>query len=267
MTKGKIEKYALYEQRSYEVVKANEIIQKARHSLGLAELKAFSFVVSKVKPKDQPGTEYTFTMNEYCRVLGIEANNGQNIKHIKKSLGNLVSNYFWLTLEDGSETTIHWLEKATLKKGSGKISVRLDSDMQKYICGLYSNYTQYSLLYVLPMKSTYSMRIYELLKSYAFTKKHEFEIDELKRMLGCQHYERFPDFRRNVLDVATKEINEFTDLEISWEPKTQGRKVIAIKFKIKVRDSYDQYINGRKANALLDDPEQLEGQMNIYDYE
>lgn len=256
----------VYEERNYAVVKANEIIQKARYSLGLAELKAFSYIVSKVKPNDASGTEYTFTVNEYCKVLGIDTNNGKNIQDIKKSLKSLRDTSFWLTDENGNESTVGWLEKARIVSGSGKISVRFDEDLHKYICGLYSNYTQYSLLCVLPMKSSYSVRIYELLKSYAFTKHHTFEIEDLKKKLGCLHYERFPDFRRNVLEIATREINEFTDIEISWECVTKGRKVTAVKFRIKQKDSYSLFLSSNKANQLLDG-EQVEGQLNIYDLE
>ena len=234
----KDERLEIIQARDYKVVKGNEIIQKARYDLGLAEIKAFSFIVSKIKPTDQVFCEYTFTINEYCKVLGIDTNNGKNIQTVKKSLKALVDKSFFLTLEDGTETTISWLNKIWIDKGSGKIRVRLDDDLQKFVTGLYTNYTQYELLCTLPMRSSYSIRIYELLKSYAFTKRHTFKVDDLKRMLGCEHYERFPDFRRKVIEIAVKEINQFTDLEVSWEPITKSRKVVEIKFKIKTRDMW-----------------------------
>ena len=135
-----------------------------------------------------------------------------------------------------------------------------DEDIQKYVIGLYGDFTQYSLLSTLPMKSSYSFRIYELLKSYAFTKTHTFDIDDLKNKLGASGYVNFKDFRIKVLEVATKEINEYTDLEIMWEPVKKGKKVIQIHFDIKQRDSWGQYLNIRKAN------EEIDGQMNLMDF-
>lgn len=249
--------------RDYKVVKGNEIIQKARYSLGLAEIKAFSFIISKIKPTDQVFCEYTFSINEYCRVLGIETNNGKNIQTVKKSLKSLVDKSFFLTLEDGTETSISWLNKIWIDKGKGTIRVRLDDDLQKYVTGLYTNYTQYELLCTLPMKSSYSIRIYELLKSYSFTKRHTFKIDELKRALGCEHYERFPDFKRRVIEIAVKEINTFTDLEVSWRPITEGRKVIEIEFYINTRDLLERIETQNKAMAAVNKNNQ---QLNIYDY-
>ena len=249
--------------RDYKVVKGNEIIQKARYSLGLAEIKAFLFIISKIKPTDQVFCEYTFSINEYCRVLGIETNNGKNIQTVKKSLKSLVDKSFFLTLENGTETSISWLNKIWIDKGKGTIRVRLDDDLQKYVTGLYTNYTQYELLCTLPMKSSYSIRIYELLKSYSFTKRHTFKIDELKRALGCEHYERFPDFKRRVIEIAVKEINTFTDLEVSWRPITEGRKVIEIEFYINTRDVLERIETQNKAMAAVNKNNQ---QLNIYDY-
>lgn len=256
----KDDRLEIIQARNYKVVKGNDIIQKARYDLGLAEIKAFSFVLSKIKPTDAAFSEYTFTINEYCKVLGIKTNNGKNIQNVKKSLKNLVDKSFFLTLEDGTETTISWLNKVWIDKGSGKIRVRLDDDLQKYVTGLYTNYTQYELLCTLPMRSTYSIRIYELLKSYAFTKKHTFNLEQLKKTLGCEHYTRFPDFRRKVLEVAVKEINTYTDLEISWQPVTKGKKVIEIAFSIKQRDTLGMYFAAKRA------ADQIDGQMTLEDY-
>ena len=256
----KDDRLEIIQARNYKVVKGNDIIQKARYDLGLAEIKAFSFVLSKIKPTDAAFSEYTFTINEYCKVLGIKTNNGKNIQNVKKSLKNLVDKSFFLTLEDGTETTISWLNKVWIDKGSGKIRVRLDDDLQKYVTGLYTNYTQYELLCTLPMRSTYSIRIYELLKSYAFTKHHIFNLEQLKKTLGCEHYTRFPDFRRKVLEVAVKEINTYTDLEISWQPVTKGKKVIEIAFSIKQRDTLGMYFAAKRA------ADQIDGQMTLEDY-
>lgn len=255
------DKFEIARSRSYKVVKSNEIIQKARYDLPLVEIKAFSFILSKIKPTDQAGQKYTFTLNEYCRVLGIETNNGKNIQTIKQSLQNLRSKTFWVMLENGDETTVGWLDKAWINHGSGKITVRLDETIQNYVIGLFDGkFTQYELLCTLPMRSSYSIRIYELLKSYANLKKHTFDVEELKNMLGCTHYVRFPDFRRKVLDVSTKEINRYTDLSVSWEPVTKGRKVVAISYSIKQLDSWGRFENMDRTSK------QLDGQMSIDDF-
>lgn len=249
----------IIEQRDYKVVKANEIIQRARIDLGIQELKTFAFILSKVKPTDQHGQWYTFSVQEYCKVCGIDSNNGKNYLDVKKALKTLRDKSFWLTDENGKETTVGWLDKAQINKGSGKVKVRFDEDLEKYIIGWFEQYTQYSLCQVLPMQSQYSFLLFEQLKSYANLKEYTFDIDDLKSKIGGIIYTNFKDFRKRVLDIATREINLYTDLEISWQPITKGRKVIQIKFFISERDK--NWGNFRTVKI-----KQMDGQMNLMDY-
>lgn len=265
------ERTKVVEARGYKVVKGNEIIQKARYDLSPAELKVFAFVLSKVKPTDNKDTKYQFTVNDYCDVLGIERNNGGNLQVIKKSLKTLRDTSFFLMNENGEETTVGWLDKVWIRPKSGRIAVRLDEDLQKYVLGYLENYTQYELICTLPMKSAYSIRIYELLKSYCFQNKNEekkmsfhkqreFDLEELKHKLMCDHYVRFVDFRRRVLDVAVREINLYTDLEVRWEPRKTGKRVSKIWFDIMQRDSW------ARLNAFQRGTKELDGQMSIFDF-
>ena len=96
-------------------------------------------------------------------------------------------------------------------------------------------------------------RIYELLKSYAFTNKHTFDLENLKEILSAETYKRFPDFRRKVLEIAVKEINLCTDLEVHWEPICKGRKVIQIAFSINKRTPLERYNASVRAAKSLEE--------------
>lgn len=242
-------------QREYKVVKSNEIIQKARYDLTIQELKTLAYIFSKIKPIDTEDKEYCFSIREYCQVSGIDYNNGGNYEYIKKTLKNLRDKSFWLTEPDGSEVLVGWLSKARINKGTGKIKVKLDEDIAKYVIGLFSNYTQYELLSTLPMRSAYSFRIYELLKSYSYSGRNPkitFDLEELKKKLMATNYDRFPDFRRKVLEIAVKEINIYTDLEVTWEPEKKGKKVIKLIFEVKQKDSWGQYMTFKRVSNQLD---------------
>lgn len=248
-------------EREYKVVKANEIVQRARYDLNITELKALSYIFSKIKPTDTELQEYTFSIKEYCQVCGIDYKNGGNYEYIKSTLKGMRDKSFWIQDENGTETTVGWLGKVKINKGSGKVKIKLDEDMHKYVIGLVDNYTQYGLLSTLPMKSAYSFRIYELLQSYAFTKQHTFDIDELKRLLAAENYINFKDFRKKVIEIAVKEINLYTDLEVSWEPIKMGKKVVQVKFYIKQRDTWGRYYASSRASN------QIEGQISLLDYD
>lgn len=103
-------------------------------------------------------------------------------------------------------------------------------------------YTGYSLQYILPMSSQYSPRLYELLKSYQKNNREWFfNIEELKRILDAQSYDRWPDFKRRILEPAVNEINEYSDLNVAYDTEKEGRKVTRVIF----------YMAGKGQQALL----------------
>ena len=56
------QKMEILEKREYKIVKANEIVQKARNDLSLSELKIMAYIFSKIKPTDTELQEYTFSI-------------------------------------------------------------------------------------------------------------------------------------------------------------------------------------------------------------
>ena len=150
----------------------------------------------------------------------------------------------WMTLEDGSETVVGWLDRVKTNKRSGIAHIKLDEDLAPYLFDLKQQFTQYQLYNVLGMKSAFSVRIYELMKSYSFRHTITIELDELKRLLMVENvksYVNYKDFRVKVLEKAQTEINELTDINIEFEPIKTGRKVTSIKFIIE-----EKFKNSRK---------------------
>lgn len=79
--------------------------------------------------------------------------------------------------------------------------------------------------------------MYELLKSYQYVKQTEIDIENLKVSLYATNYERWADFKRYVLDMAINEINQYTDIKISYTLKKQGKKFSSIVFTIDVKNT------------------------------
>jgi plasmid replication initiation protein len=138
-----------------------------------------------------------------------------------------------VTLENGYETIVRWIERPYINRKSGIIKIKLDELMRPYLLQLKEHFTAYNLYYTLAMKGKYSIRIYELLKSYENLHECTFELENLKKMLSAEKYEVYKDFRVKVLDTALKEINDFGDITVSYDIEKNGRKVDKINFKIK----------------------------------
>lgn len=245
------------ERKGYLVVKANELIQKNRFELSLPEQKTIAFICSMIKPIDDKNSslqmEYDFNIRDYCKVCGLDYNNGNNYADIKAILKKLSDRSMWL--DDGNgEVTVRWLAKVRINKRSGLAKIEIDRDLAPYLFDLGQRFTQYQLNNILAMKSAFSIRIYELMKSYSFQKNKTFDIDELKHLLMVENvksYANFKDFRIYVIEKAQQEINELSDINIYYEPIFKGRKVVKVKFRIESKNVIERAKSISKTNIVL----------------
>ena len=239
------ESFELTKKKGYLVVKGNDLIQRNRFELSLMEQKTVAYICSMIKPIDSGfQSEYEFKIRDYCKICDIDYDNGKNYQDVKATLKKLRDKSMWLTLPDGSETVVGWLDRVTTNKKSGLAHIRIDDRLIPYLFDLKQQFTQYQLYNILGMKSAFSVRIYELMKSYSFRHTIIFELNELKELLMVEHvksYVNYKDFRVKVLEKAQTEINELTDINIEFEPIKTGRKVTSIKFIIE-----EKFKNSRK---------------------
>jgi plasmid replication initiation protein len=224
------------ETRSYIVAKSNDLIQRSRYQLSLEEQKIICYIISKIKPTDTEFQLYSIDIKDFLEICGSDKYNGGNTTMIKAMIKGLADKSIWIRLNDGRETIVRWIERPYIDEGSGIIQIKLDELMKPYLLSLKKNYTQFELIYVLGMGSKYSPRLYEILKSVIY-KTHfvEYDLDKLKTLLDCKNYVRFPDLRRKVLDPATLEISNCTDITVKWEAIRAGRSVEKVRFAIEVK--------------------------------
>jgi plasmid replication initiation protein len=274
------EKLEILKAREYTVSKSNQIVQKSRYDFSVAEQRTIAYICSKIKPieaidraKGVPfQLEYEFNILDYCRTCGIQ-DNGRQYEDVKATLKSLSDKSMWLKQEDGSEVLVRWLAKARTNKRSGKATIKIDEDLAPYLFDLQSKFLSYGLKNILNMKSQYSIRLYELLKSYydmkigqtdhrdKIEKGHNpkkiswtFEVEELKKLLMVENvksYSNYAEFKRKVLEVARKEINELTDISIYFEPITKGRKTIKIKIDVVAKVPMEKWLADNKNDELL----------------
>ena len=233
----------LPEMREYKIVKSNDIIQKARFQLSTQEQKIILYLISKIKPTDKEFESYSFSIVEFCKICGIDSDNGSNYSNLKSTIKSLADKSLWVRLDKNSQTLVRWINKAKIIENSGIVEIRLDDDMKPYLLELKNNFTQYELLYTLAMKSQYSIRLYEILKSYEYKKNIIYEVDILKQILLAENYKLFGDFKRRVIDIAITEINSLSDISITYELIKEGRKYVKIKFTIKLKKDLDERLD------------------------
>lgn len=98
-------------------------------------------------------------------------------------------------------------------------------------------YAGLNLLVLQGLKSKHSAALYELLKDYLRLTKFRCGIEDFRNLMGIgeKQYPIFTMLKKRVLDVAVDEINDKTDISVSYELERFGRKVIYIHFTMKVK--------------------------------
>jgi plasmid replication initiation protein len=118
----------------------------------------------------------------------------------------------------------------TYRKGC--VKAEFNPKLSEMLLQLRGFFTEYNLLEYLTLPSTYSQRLYEILKSWSRLPKVDLAVAELHRLLDTPPSFRadFRQFRVYVLEKAHKDIHEKTSLRFEWEPVKVGRSVESIQF-------------------------------------
>lgn len=226
-------------QQSFEmVVKSNDLIQKSRFSLSATQQKIILYLISKIKYNDEDFEEYEIHIKDFCEVCGIDYTQGSAYKDVKENIKKISDKSMWIEFDD-RETLVRWIEKPTIYKQSGIIKIKFDEDLKPYLLNLKEKYTQYELIYTLQMKSKYSIRLYEILKSKQYDTRKEynttFDVEKLKHLLSAETYTEYKEFNRTVLKKAIEEINKYSDINVFYIPVRCGRNIKKIEFNIKTK--------------------------------
>ena len=220
------------------VRKSNDLIQNAMYSLTLSQQKLMLHIFAMIKPSDTELPRYEMSIYEFLKLCGVDPHNGSMYKQVKKNIEDIANaKVQWIRLAGTQKITMfRWLSSATIDEGTGKIVLTLDQSLKPHLIQLKEFYTTMNITYTLPMKSQYSLKIYELCKSYQnlyLSKKQKGEplvwnIDTLKKQVDC-NAANWAHVRRTVLDKAKSEINGHTDIFFDYEVYEKDRqRVIAI---------------------------------------
>ena len=232
-------KQELEQRRKYRVVMANTVINDMSYKLSLQQLKVLRYMISQIQPTDSPNKLYTMSVKEYCDVCGIDGDSGKNSRDIKSSFDAIDRQVQWIRIPNTRKNVrVRWFNRLIVSEGSGIIEYSWHEDIIEFLFDLVHSgkpYTNYMQEENSVMESRYAFRLFELMKEYHNLKRKVvvFPIDLLKQQLDAEKYERYPDFRRFVLDVAVKEINRYADFNIAYEgQKIKSRAITHISFSI-----------------------------------
>ena len=90
----KIQQIEIYERDRY-VVKANELIQKSRFNLTLQQQKIVLYLISQIERNDKEFKLYSFSIQQFCKVCGINYTSGKNYNDLKEDGTPVIKELGW----------------------------------------------------------------------------------------------------------------------------------------------------------------------------
>ncbi len=217
------------------VVKSNYLIE-ASYRLTTQEQRIILVMASMVKPDDADFQLYRINVRDFNELVGVR--NEAGYTETKEITKNLLKRVLIIrNIENDSELQIGWLASAQYYHGKGYVELEFSPKLKPYLLELRSRFTSYQLKNVLKLKSSYSIRIYELLKQFEKIRERSFEFEDLKKRLGIPEdkYKQYGHFKDKILNKAKKELKGVTDIAFTFREKKKGRKVTGIIFFIKTR--------------------------------
>jgi len=155
----------------------------------------------------------------------------------------------------------HWFDGFNYYENEGRFEFKINKDAEPFFLMLKDFFTRYRLEATKNFKHAATFKLYINVKQWENTSRWEANLDELKYRLGVAgKYPRWSDFSRWFLQPSVDEINEHSDLSITWKPKKSGRRVVGVAFKIKAKCDVAAQ-NAREiheTNQLLKDTEEEE---------
>jgi plasmid replication initiation protein len=224
----------------HRVYQSNNLIE-AVYQVSLLAKKMILCGISQIEPDDDDFKFYMISVEEFKKLTGVVSKEDY-YKLLKRAVVELRAKNF--DIYDPTEGAVYntpFVFECKYDQKNKLVGFSFSPRLKPHLLKLKERgrFTGYELGNVMKMRSTYSIRLYELLKQYEPTehKKRTFELEELKLRVGVEQgkLSRYYDFKKKVLELAKKELPEKTDIDFIYKPIKQGRAVRWIQFTIKPR--------------------------------
>ena len=212
-----------------DIVRLPNDFVEAVYSLSVNAKKLFLSVCLHLNEKN----EIRLHISNIEREVGLKLDH-LNQRHLKKLLKELMSKIIEIRdIENKNKWKLTILVKE-VDYNEGIVTAEISKALLPYFKLAQERlFTRFNIQNIKPLTSIYAIRLYELVKQFDDTGWRTIELDKLRKMLKLEgKYKDNKDFRKWVLEIAKKQINASTDINIDYKLMKEGRKFTKIKLKI-----------------------------------
>ena len=224
------------------VRKANNLVE-GKYRFDIWEMRVFTKMLTMILPSDEDFKEYRIYLKEVIDEFNLAADK-QSYKLLKDGAIKLMKKEIKIirdTDEGEKEFLTHiavGLDSFTSKTQGSYLDISFHPKMKPFLLQLQTQFLMYDVRNILQLQSSYSVRIYELLKQYEKIGKRTFSIDDLKETLAVMDkYPLYANFKQRIIMKAQEDLEAYTDIRFTFEEVKKGRSIQSIVFTIKSNKS------------------------------
>jgi len=231
------------------IIKKPENLVKARYKLSPLAIKFLSTIIANIKRSDDTNEEYIVRVQDFKELTGQKTKRIYEL--IEEALEDLLKNPLKIPLDKEHTKFLmtNWVSSAVYD--AGQVSFLIDKRLKPFLLEVKEKFLKYKLENILSLRSSYSIRLYEILKDWLelnnrYGNKAEkiVKLEDFREILEVPKSYRFNDIKRQILEKAKSELEEHTDIIFDYEEIKTGRKVTHLKFIIRPNPKKLQTDNG-----------------------
>ena len=247
------------------VVKTNQL-NSALQNLSLPEIRIVQLAIVDARETNTGlSTDKPLRIDALRYAEMFETTRQNGYKRMKEAEETLFNRRFSYIDDKGKVIKSRWIQQVRYLDDEGAIELVFTLAVVNGISridGAEDFFTSYLLEQTASMDSIYSVRLYELLVQWKAAKQTPmFALEKFRDQLGVgiEEYKAMNDFKKRVLLVAIDEINEKSDIKISYEQVKKGRKIIGFTFTVHEKPKAKADVVSKESDASTADMFTVDG--------
>ena len=245
------------QEKNMLIVKDNALIN-ASYNLELVEQRLILLAIIEARENGKginANDPLTVHASTYIQTFNVEKHSAYtSLKEACKSLFARQFSYEEIN-KNGNLTqyTSRWVSKIGYTKNEATVEIIFAPDVVPLITRLEEHFTSYELEQVAQLQSKYATRLYEILIAWRSTGKTPvLTINEFRKQIGVidSEYKIISNFKLRVLEPSIKQINDLTDIDVTYEQHKKGRTITGFSFKFKQKQQAKKIETNRDPDTV-----------------
>jgi len=217
-----------------EVTYSNDFSNTIFTNFSRKEKQLLLFLIAGIKNEDLDDKIYNFNPKEIKAMLDFNRKPYKVLSDMIDSIGNKPMYVF---TSDKTLEKIYIFDKITYTVNSDSIGISWGKSAINLFKRLTGNFSKYFIENIRNLKSENSIEFYLKAESSLFKGSFYLDVEDIKKIFNI-NYEKVYDIKRKLLDKSQKDINDNTDISISYKDVKKGRSIIGFTFDVRRKINY-----------------------------